>query len=172
MTTRGMIRSALAAALLFALACGKTVVFSGADLEPESRATLSVIRSVEITEIDGVVIDGSRIELAPGRYRVGFSARLRLDSVHPALAGAVEQLSCEMQIDIATAEEVKLFARWNVSRPDYIGSREQRTFHPQVGLHRSSAPAAEVFPQGICESIVDCRRLNRGSVTSKGCDRW
>lgn len=167
-----MMRSALAAALLFALACAKTVVFSGADLEPESRATLSGIRSVEITEVDGVAIEGSRIELAPGRYRVGFSARLRLDSVHPGLAGAVTQLSCEMPIDLATAEEVKLFAQWHVSRPDYVGTREKREFHPQVGLRRSSASADEVFPQGICKSILDCRRLDRGSVTSQGCDRW
>lgn len=68
MTAHGTIRSALAAAFLLIAACGKTVVFSGAGLEPESRAILSVTRSVEIKEVDGVAIEASRIELAPGRY--------------------------------------------------------------------------------------------------------
>ncbi len=152
------------------LSCASRTILSGADLTPEEQAQLRGRRGIKFLEIDGQSVSGRWLVLAPGTYDIEYFSAQDAGDVVSALGGVVEELTCDLDLELLPGEEVYVASKMKKGPPRFSGGYSRFGFHTEVTIASSIGGRSSEVDTSRCERRINCRKVDRKQVTPTGCD--
>jgi len=152
------------------LSCASPTILSGADLKPEEQAQLRGRRGVKFLQIGGETVDGRWIILEPGPYDVEFLSTQDGGSVVSAFKGVIEELTCNINLELQPGEEVYIAPRMKKGPSRFSGGYSQFDFHTVVRIDSSIEGRSREVDTSKCGRRMNCKKVDRTQVVPVGCN--
>jgi len=151
----------LLSSTLILVSCAAPIIISGQDLPPEQQSLLRTRRGINISRIGAEATDGRYFVLAPGSYSVKLTSKQDLGSADRSIAGVLNVLKCEVEIEFLPGEEVQFSGKVRTGSFDESGTYSEKGFHTQISLQSSIGDRSFMVDTSICESWIDCDHVDK-----------